>query len=127
MSIDIKNIADLLSAFSLEEKEKIAQQYIKHAPTIGKMYEGLTKDILLNDNIMKSFPSELNLRVCSGFFYNESEELSNQIDCMLVQGEGERIPHTDDYKYKIKNVIAIFEVKKNLFLSELRDSLNLLE
>ncbi|EGM3996454.1 hypothetical protein IRR87_004535, partial [Salmonella enterica] len=50
MSIDIKNIADLLSAFSLEEKEKIAQQYIKHAPTIGKMYEGLTKDILLNDN-----------------------------------------------------------------------------
>ncbi|WP_213733798.1 DUF6602 domain-containing protein [Citrobacter europaeus] len=127
MSIDIKNIADLLSAFSLEEKEKIAQQHIKHAPTIGKMYEGLTKDILLNDNIMKSFPSELNLRVCSGFFYNESEELSNQIDCMLVQGEGERIPHTDDYKYKIKNVIAIFEVKKNLFLSELRDSLNLLE
>ncbi|VTQ59493.1 Uncharacterised protein [Campylobacter jejuni] len=127
MSIDIKSIADLLSAFSLKEVEKIAQQNITHAPTIGEMYEGLTKDILLNNTLMKSFPSELNLKVRSGFFYNESEELSSQIDCMLVQGEGERIPHTNEYKYKIKNVIAIFEVKKNLFLSELRDSLNLLE
>ncbi|MFP9470018.1 DUF6602 domain-containing protein [Pectobacterium brasiliense] len=127
MSIDIKNIADLLSAFSLQEKETIAQQKIEHAPTIGAMYEGLTKNLLLNDTLMRSFPPELNLKVRSGFFYDESGKLSNQIDCMLVQGEGEKLPNIDQYKYDIKNVIAIFEVKKNLFLSELRDSLRLLE
>ncbi|WP_368757528.1 DUF6602 domain-containing protein [Klebsiella sp. P1CD1] len=127
MSIDIKNIADLLKAFSSQEKEKIAKTKINHAPTIGVMYEGLTKDLLLDDMLIKSFPPELDLKVRSGFFYDENGVESNQIDCMLVQGEGEKLPHTDEYKYDIKNVIAIFEVKKNLFLSELKDSLRLLE
>lgn len=127
MSIDIKNIAELLKAFSLKEKEKIAKTKIKHAPTIGAMYEGLTKDLLLDDMLVKSFPPKLDLKVRSGFFYDENGVESNQIDCMLVQGEGEKLPHADEYKYDIKNVIAIFEVKKNLFLSELKDSLSLLE
>ncbi|GKV89356.1 MULTISPECIES: DUF6602 domain-containing protein [Pectobacterium] len=127
MSIDIKNIAELLKAVSSQEKENIAQKKINHAPTIGEMYEGLTKDLLLDDMLIKSFPSELDLKVRSGFFYDENGVESNQIDCMLVQGEGEKLPHIDEYKYDIKNVIAIFEVKKNLFLSELKDSLRLLE
>lgn len=127
MSIDIKNIADLLKAFSSQEKEKLAKTKIKHAPTIGRMYEGLTKNLLLDDTLIKAFPSELDLKVRSGFFYDENGVDSNQIDCMLVQGEGEKLPHIDEYKYDIKNVIAIFEVKKNLFLSELKDSLGLLE
>ncbi|MCT4705115.1 hypothetical protein MUA03_04215 [Enterobacteriaceae bacterium H16N7] len=127
--MDVKNIADMLKAFSEQEKEKINQQNITHAPTIGLMYEGLTKNLFLNDLFMRSFPPVLDLKICRGFFYSDSDnnKLSNQIDCMLVQGEGEKLPNIDEYKYNIKNVIAILEVKKNLFLSELKDSLNLLE
>jgi hypothetical protein len=69
-----------------------------------------------------SIPIELNLRVVSGFITNSDGELSDQIDCMLVQGEGERIPYTDDFKYNIDNVIAVIEVKKNLYSKEIESA-----
>ncbi len=123
----IENIADLLRSFSLKEQEKLNHYKMTHAPTIGLMYEGLTKKVLSHEVLNKLFPKELDLRVTSGFFYNSSGLESNQIDCMLVHGEGEQIPHTNEYKYHIENVIAILEVKKNLFLKEMSDSLDLLE
>ncbi len=42
----IKNVADMLQAFWDEERKKLDAQNITHPPTIGEMYEGLTKELL---------------------------------------------------------------------------------
>jgi len=110
----ISTVADLLEALRHKEVQLLDKQDITHAPTIGRMYEGLTRKIL-----EKTFPEGLDLRVVSGFITNSRGDLSKQIDCMLVSGEGERIPYTHDYKYHIQNVIAVVEVKKNLYSSDL--------
>jgi hypothetical protein len=113
----IKSIAELLQAFIKKEVEYLDSQKIKHAPTIGKMYEGLAQDLLT-----KGIPAEWGLKVAEGFITNKRGEISNQIDCMLVIGDGEIIPYTNNYKYDIDNVIAVLEIKKNLYSSELSDA-----
>jgi len=113
----INTIADLLQHFKEQEEAILETQGIKHPTTIGNMYEGLTRDIL-----QKAIPSYLDLSVTNGFIYNDEGKISKQIDCMLVSGEGTAIPHTDSFKYNIHNVIAVIEVKKNLYASTLADS-----
>jgi hypothetical protein len=110
----ISTIADLLEVFRHKESELLDKQDISHAPTIGRMYEGLTREIL-----ERIIPADLDLRVVSGFITNDKGDLSKQIDCMLVIGEGHQIPYTDDYKYHINNVLATIEVKKNLYTDDL--------
>ena len=112
----IKSVAELLKAFADEERKKLDAQQIEHAPTIGAMYERLTKELL-----SRSIPEELGLRVVQGFAYF-GEKQSGQLDCMLVRGAGEQIPHTDSYRWPVKDVIAVFEVKKTLSAAELADS-----
>lgn len=92
---------------------------IQHNPTIGDMYEGLTK-ILTDKAIFKG----LDLRVTSGKIKNIYGVLSRQIDCMIVVGDGEKIPFTEDYIYEVNKVIAVIEVKKNLFTSDLDSAYN---
>jgi hypothetical protein len=113
----IRTIADLLESFRSSEAELLDQQEIKHAPTIGAMYEGLTREIL-----NKVLPDDANLKVTSGFIVSEEGTYSKQIDCMLVMGEGKPIPHTESYVYDIKNVIAVVEVKKRLYAGELNSA-----
>lgn len=113
----IKTISDLLSGFINEEKRKLDEYDLNHAPTIGNMYEGLTNELL-----SRSIPSNIDLKIVSGFIIDNGNKMTPQIDCMLVQGSGEQIPYTKDCKWHIKDVIAVFEVKKNLYSSELRDS-----
>jgi hypothetical protein len=110
----ISTVAELLNALMSQEVKMLDQQKIAHAPTIGNMYEGLTRNIL-----ELALPSGLDLKVVSGFVTNKAEHISKQIDCMLVEGDGENIPYTDTYKYDIDKVIAIIEVKKNLYSNEL--------
>ncbi|MAU01271.1 MAG: hypothetical protein CL608_29350 [Anaerolineaceae bacterium] len=110
----IRTVAELLEAFQLREIEILDNQNLKHAPTIGRMYEGLTQEIL-----RQAIPSDINLRVVSGFIESYGGELSRQIDCMLVSGEGTPIPYTEELKYHIAQVIAVIEVKKNLYSNEL--------
>jgi hypothetical protein len=81
------------------------------------MYEGLTNEVL-----KQSIPTELGLDVVSGFVTDDSGELSPQLDCMLVSGTGEQIPYTSVYKWHIKHVIAVLEVKKTLYSAELKAS-----
>lgn len=90
---------------------------IEHGPTIGSMYEGLTKEIL-----EKSMFTNLDLRVVSGKITNSKGHFSRQIDCMLAIGEGDRIPYTNEFVYDFSKVIAVIEVKKNLFNSELESA-----
>jgi len=117
----IRKYAEILEQFRLAEKRKLDNYDLKHGPTIGDMYEGLTHDIL-----DKTIPIDADLKVVSGFIYNGISSMSGQIDCMLVQGNGEKIPYTDGYKWHIKDVVAVLEVKKELYTDEMIDSFHLL-
>ena len=112
----IRNVADLLRKFVDQERKMLDEVELTHGPTIGAMYEGLTKSLL-----EKSIPPDLGLKVVSGFAFFD-KELSGEIDCMVVHGDGEKIPYTDKYKWHIENVIAVFEVKKTLSAAEISDS-----
>lgn len=101
----------------LKESEKFDE--VRHTGIIGEMYEGLT-DKILNATIFKEF----NLRVVKGVIRYQNMELSTQIDCMIVIDES--LTETDLSKNvicPIENVIAIVEVKKNLYQKELHDSI----
>ena len=115
---NIKTVNDLLNAIKNKGVVNIEHYLnIKHNPTIGNMYEGLTKEI-----ISRALFEGLNIKVVSGKITNKEKKYSNQIDCMVVFGEGEKIPYTEDYIYDINQVIMVIEVKKNLFSNELADS-----
>lgn len=113
----IRNAADILRAFMEEETAKLARFKVKHGPTIGDMYEGLSAEIL-----SRAIPTNLDLRVVNGFVVNAQGEMSGQIDCMLVRGSGEKVPFTDSYKWPIQDVLAVFEIKKTLSYQDLTDS-----
>ncbi len=104
----INTISDLLRAFAAEERKKLDEFKLGHGPTIGAMYEGLSREIL-----ERAIPEFLNLQVVDGFI-SFNDEQSGQIDCMLVQGEGTKIPSTKSYIWPIQDVITVFEVKKKL-------------
>ncbi len=82
-----------------------------HMPTLGSAYEEVTKQ-----GIDQSFsiPKHLDLKVVSGFISVSGKMLPEQIDCMLVHGEGEKYGLTEQYIYDIENILCIFEVKKTL-------------
>lgn len=62
------------------------------------------------------------MKVTSGQITNKNGDLSPEVDCMIVVGEGDTIPNTDKHIYHISNVIAVIEVKKNLNKDDLLDS-----
>lgn len=107
----IRKASELLELFINEESKKLAGFEMPHMPTLGSAYEEITKQ-----SIDKEFaiPKFLDLRVVSGFISEGGEMLAEQIDCMLVHGEGDRYGLTDQYIYDIEKVLCIFEVKKTL-------------
>lgn len=118
----ISTISDLLEEIKSKGLSKIKDEIkgITQRTTIGNIYEGFTSEIL-----NKAIFENLDLRIVqNSFVYNESKEkLSDEIDCMLVVGDGEKIIHTkDQYKYHISNVIVVFQVKKNLFQKDIEDA-----
>jgi len=116
----IKTVKDLLEELIRNERVKIDTfgVKIKHTVTIGKQYEGATIK-----SLNASLPEELNLHVTSGFIKDSVGKLSDQIDCMIAINEGELIPGTtDEYLYTFDQVLAIIEVKKNLFTKDLTDA-----
>ncbi|MEU1219306.1 DUF6602 domain-containing protein [Streptomyces microflavus] len=113
----IRTVADLLSGILQDELPKLDNASIKHAPTIGDMYEGLSSALL-----SRALPDGLGLRVVSGFASDGRGRLSGQLDCMVVRGEGEKLPYTNSHVWHVKDIIAVVEVKKNLHSAELRDA-----
>lgn len=75
----ITSFTQLLRELQVAEDAQLRKQNITHAPTIGDMYEGLTKDIL-----SRAIPEELGLQLVDGFVVDRAGNLSRQIDCMLV-------------------------------------------
>lgn len=113
----ITKVSEFLKGLIDEERKKLDIFALDHGPTIGEMYEGLTSDIL-----DRAIPPSLNLKIVSGFIHDGMNNQTGQIDCMLVKGEGVQIPYTTYCKWHIKDVIAVFEVKKTLYADDLEDS-----
>lgn len=110
----INTLSELLKRFVDAEKSVLYNYDIKHRPTIGNMYEGLTKDV-----VNKSIFDSLDLNVSThSFIYG----CDTEFDVVLAEGKGEKIPHTRSQKYKASQVIAVIQVKKNLTAQELHNS-----
>lgn len=114
----IKTLSDLLHTLSRNEADKLAASNITHAPTIGAMYEGLTREIL-----DRAVPPGLDICVVGGFVIDGLGGRSGQIDCMVVRGEGTPVPFVQGmFEWHVKDVLAVFEVKKSLFGTELAEA-----
>jgi hypothetical protein len=113
----IRTVSDILKGLIEEERKKLDQFDLKHGPTIGDMYEGLAANVL-----NKGIPPHLDLRIESGVIYDDTNTMTGEIDCMLVRGKGIEIPYTSSHKWHVKDVLAVFEVKKTLYAAELKDS-----
>jgi hypothetical protein len=116
----ITSIAGLLESLKAKEAAILAEEGVTHAPTIGDMYEGLTKKLLA-----RAIPKDLGLKLVDGFVLGVDGKHSNQVDAMLVMGDkGRLLPNTTKWEWPIQDVLAVFEVKKNLYANELVDSIN---
>jgi hypothetical protein len=116
----ISTVADFLEEFKKYAIEKIQadEKDVVHRPTIGNIFEGLTSSIL-----DKAIFKDLNLKIVQkSFIYNDSNLVSPEMDCLLVVGDGINISFTDQYKYHVKDVIAVIQVKKNLYATDIDDS-----
>jgi hypothetical protein len=111
--MDIKNVADLLREFVAAETEILNKQDIKHPTTIGAMYEGLSATV-----VDKAIFDGLNLKIYKNSFIKGCDK---EFDILLVEGEGEIIPHTERYKFNPEQVIVVISVKKNLYSKDLED------
>lgn len=115
----INHASELLQRFIQEEKKKLAEFEMPHMPTLGSAYEEITKQGIDKDFVIPKF---LNLRVVSGFIEVGGKMLPQQIDCMLVEGEGQRYGLTSQFIYDIDRVLCIFEVKKTLTKADYIDA-----
>jgi hypothetical protein len=116
----IRTVSDFLEELKKRGQELIKKYHIVNHPVlIGDMYEGLTQQIL-----DKALFDGLNLKIVGGKIKNSTGQLSSEIDCMVVEGDGEQIPFTEKYIYHFKQVIAVIQVKKSLYTDGLDDSYN---
>jgi hypothetical protein len=116
----IKQASEILEKFIDEESKKLEGVKMPHMPTLGSAYEEITKQGI--DNRF-TIPKGLDLKVVSGFISIEGEMLPEQIDCMLVHGDGIQYGLIDQFIYEIDQVLCVFEVKKTLRKSDFRDAL----
>lgn len=119
--MNLKSMAELSEELKIILTKEVSDDFsdIKHGPTIGDMYEGITKKL-----IEQSLPEESRIQVVNGFIkFGENGELSGQQDCLVVDGPVIRIPETNHYKVDVQNVIAAIEVKANMYAKELNDAL----
>lgn len=114
----IRTVAELLTGMLERERAILDADPVKHGPTIGEMYEGLSQDLLT-----RAIPSNLGLRLVNGFVVDGQGRTSGQMDCMLVQGDGEPVPYTQKHRWHVKDVIAVIEVKKSLYTATMSEAL----
>lgn len=105
----------LLDALRQEENAALQRENVNHPGTIGDMYEGLTNELLGRATAFAE-----GIAVATGFITDDHGASSDQLDCMVVRGHGESIPYTTSKRYRIDDVVAVVEVKKNLYASQLK-------
>ena len=111
----INTVADLLTEFLAIERQKLDEQDIKHTPTIGAMYEDLTREAL-----DRHIPCT-GLTVAPGFARGTNGVLTRELDCVLAVNEGEPVPRTNKRIFPVDDVIAVVQVKKTLYGSQLSE------
>tara|TARA_R110001583_G_scaffold126998_1_gene278607 strand:+ start:386 stop:1702 length:1317 start_codon:yes stop_codon:yes gene_type:complete len=116
----IRKASEILEKFIAEEAKRLDGVKMPHMPTLGSAYEEITRQGI--DNRF-TIPKALDLKVVSGFISIEGEMLHEQIDCMLVHGDGIQYGLTEQYIYEIESVLCIFEVKKTLNKPDFKDAL----
>ena len=112
--VTIDTFADFLNVFVDKQNEVLLSQDIKHPTSIGAMYEGLSEKIL-KASIFKG----IDLRVIKN---SHIKGCNTEFDVMIVEGEGEQLPFAERYEYPASQVLAVVQVKKNLYAADLRDS-----
>ncbi len=85
--------------------------------SIDSMYNGVPKE-LREKSVFKS----IDIQVVSGKITNSKNRVSKHFDCMIVEGEGKKIPLTNGAIYDINNVIAVIEFTKELCSNEIENS-----
>lgn len=116
----IEKASEILEQFIAKESQRVEGIQMPHMPTLGSAYEEITRQGIDSNFII---PKRLNIKVVSGFISVAGEMLPEQIDCMLVHGDGERYGLTDQYIYDVERVLCIFEVKKTLNKTDFKDAL----
>ncbi|AZN36285.1 DUF6602 domain-containing protein [Iodobacter ciconiae] len=112
----IKNASELLESFVAAERTKASKFDMPHMPTLGTAYEAIAKAGIESEFVL---PPNLDLRVVSGFIVG----IPNQIDGMLVKGEGQRYGLTEQFFYPIEQVLCVLEIKKTLKKKDLIDGI----
>lgn len=110
----IKTVADLLTELVKAEERVLAKHRITHGPTIGRMYEGLTRKV-----VTSAIPDDLPMAVVTGFVEGSDGARSDEQDVMVVIGTGEQVPNTDSFIYPVDQVLCCIEVKKTLNKAQL--------
>lgn len=118
----IDTYGELLLEFMRAEQRRLDEYALTHGPTIGDMYEGLSRKV-----VSATLPLGTELSVVSGFITDGMDGLSRQIDCMLVSGEGEAIPLTQSFKWHVRDVIAVLAVKKTVHSKDIEDAIPVLQ
>lgn len=114
----IKTLADLLESIKHAEAEKLNELNIKHRPTIGNTYEGLTASLL-----QRALFTGLKLNVITNSFIKYNSGMSMEFDIMVIEGEGQLIPYTKgQYQVSYEQVIAVIQVKKRITKNQLEES-----
>lgn len=114
----IRTVSDFLVAVrdtALAEIDR--SRPVGHPGMIGDMYEGLTRELLA-----RSVFADFDLRVVQGKVLGPDGTLSDQLDCMVVVGEGEQLPYSPHFIYPLDQVLAVIEVKKTLYKGTLGDA-----
>ncbi|PKQ37242.1 MAG: hypothetical protein CVT59_08355 [Actinobacteria bacterium HGW-Actinobacteria-1] len=111
----IKTVSEFLERLREAEHDALQAQNITHRPTIGDMYEGLTQELL-----DRALPVESGIEVSAGFITDDSGALSHELDCLVVTAPGTKVPYTDKQVFHIDDVVAVVQVKKNLYSGDLR-------
>ena len=113
--MDIYTLSDLLLSLAKQENEVLKSYGIQHRPTIGNQYEGLTAGIL-----NKSLFRDLHLIVARNSFIEGS---NTEYDIILSDGAGTPIKYSErQFVFKPQQVLAVIQVKKNLYGAEVKDS-----
>ena len=113
--MDIYSLSDLLYALAKQENEVLKSYGIQHRPTIGNQYEGLTAEIL-----SKSIFGDLQLTVARNSFIEGS---NTEYDIILADGTGMSVKYSErQFVFKPQQVLAVIQVKKNLYGAEVKDS-----
>ena len=117
----IETVADLLHDLVEAERILLNAEKITHRPTIGAMWENLSREVL-----ERAIPFK-GLAVSSGFIQGETGDLSAELDCVLVNGTGRQIHRNEKRIFRPNEVIAIIQVKKTLYKKDVKEGFDNLE